>query len=189
MHLIALAHPRSGTRYTAHCFRQAGWHVLQEELGEDGIASWMWAVESDEVPNGTPRTCPLDAEVILHVMRDPAAAVSSIAFTEESSEAWRSRWVHIPMDAGPIERAVWSYYGWNRLIDAQHPTHRTQLEEIESAVEEITGTAPYDPSVVWFNSRPHQRLPADRIKATTWKHEETAIIWDAVTAMYAEMGS
>jgi hypothetical protein len=185
MRVVVLAHPRSGTAYTAACFRRAGWDVGHEWLGTDGIASWMWAVQSAHVPWGVPRLETLVADVVLHVMREPAAAVSSIAYTEHQSEPWRARWVDIPEDAGSIERAVWSYYGWNRLIARQRPTHTAQLEQIETAVTAITGRA-FDALTAYRNQRHHPSHSADEIKATVWEHPLTATLWDHTNAIYQE---
>jgi hypothetical protein len=90
------------------------------------------------------------------------------------------------MEAGPVERAIWSIYGWNHLIALQKPTLRAQIDYVEGAVEEITGTNPYQPSVVWYNSRQHPRFTADVIKATVWERHETAVLWDGLMYQYAE---
>jgi hypothetical protein len=151
----------------------------------------MWAVTSDSVPYGIPRAWPIEFNVVLHVIREPAAAVSSIAYTEQSTEAWRSKWVEIPADADPLERAVWSLYGWNQIISQHPPTHRAQLEWVERTVEEIAGPMRHhtDSNVLWFRRRPHPRLYADQIKASPWKHEDTARLWDGLVSQHAEAAS
>lgn len=188
MRVVVLAHPRSGTCYAAHCFQSAGWNVEHETLGHDGIASWMWAVVSREVPWGAARfPAHIGAPNVLHIMREPAAAVSSIAYTEMNTEEWRAKWVPIPRDAGDVERAVWSYLGWNLLIQAQGPTHRAQLEHVELAVNAVTENSRWRPPEGKRNDRMHAVLSADQIKATPWVHPVTAQLWDRVNAMYEEM--
>ena len=187
MRVVVLAHPRSGTGYTAWCFQCGGWDVGHEKIAHDGISSWQWAVKSDAVPWGAPRGERSLPETVLHVMREPAAAISSIAFTETSTEDWRAKWVHIPRDAEPIERAIWSYLGWNLLIQAQGPTHRAQLESIETMVAAMTRQYPLLVPKGHRNDRMHASLSADQIKATPWRYPITTQLWDRVNAMYGEM--
>jgi hypothetical protein len=187
MRVLVLGHPRSGTGYAAHCFTRAGWEVGHERVGRDGIASWMWAVEGVPVPWGDPRAGGLRFDNVLHILREPAACVASIAFAERGSEAWRAQHIDIPPDAAKIERAVWSLNGWNRLISQlTPPTHTAQTEQIEQAVEAITGAPPWEPSDRARNARAHRRVSADEIKATPWVYPETALLWDNITAQYAE---
>ena len=188
MRVLVLGHPRSGTGYTAACFRQCGWDVGHEKRGEDGIASWMWAVPADVVPWGDPRGFGPLPETVLHVLREPAACVSSVAYTEHHSEVWRAKWVRVPEDCGPIERAVWSLHGWSQLIEGNHPTHTAQLERVEKTVRSITGIKPRFPVGKRINERMHAVLSADEIKATHWVHPETATLWDSITADYEEAG-
>jgi hypothetical protein len=187
MRVIVTGHPRSGTGYTAHCFRCAGWDVGHEKVGSDGISSWMWAVKSTEVPWGTPRNVYPGATTELHIMREPAAAISSIAYVEQSTEAWRAQWIAIPFDACPVERAIWSYLGWNLLILAQAPTHSVQLEHVEAKVSEITGEQSLEIPKGYRNDRLHTVLSADQIKATPWRHPITAQLWERVNAIYDRM--
>lgn len=185
MRVVVLGHPRSGTGYAARCLSVCGWEVGHENVMHDGISSWMWAVESDDVPWGTARGDTPLPDTVLHILRDPAACVASVAFTERSSEEWRGRWVTLPIDCDDIERAVWSLFGWTRLIEKSQPTHRAKLEDIERVVSEITGAPPPPPCVHLFNVRVHRQLSADEIKATPWVYPETAQLWDRITADYA----
>jgi len=192
MKVIVLAHPRSGTRYVAHCFRCGGWDVQHEQVGSDGISSWMWAAPAGEkVPWGASRRETDSADVVLHVMREPGAAISSIAYTEGASEPWRSRWIVIPKDAGIVERAIWSYYGWNALIGQRSaPTHRAQLEQIELAVARIVGGA--DPLFMAMHPRaeasrhprPHPSFCMAEIATMTWKYDKTAGLLKAIGNEY-----
>jgi hypothetical protein len=147
----------------------------------------MWAVKDEwGVPWGEARGDKPVPATVLHVLREPAACVSSVAYTEHLSEPWRAKFISIPSEFGDIERAVWSVYGWSRLIERNRPTHTTQLGNVEHAVDEITGRAPEAPSVLWRNERLHASLKADEIKAMRWVHPKTAQMWDRITADYAE---
>lgn len=194
MRVIALAHPRSGTRYTAHCFRCAGWDVQHEQIGSDGISSWTWAVNSSKVPWGVPRNNIGRTEFVLHVMREPGAAISSIAYTEYASEPWRAKWIVIPADAGVLERAVWSYYGWNKLIEKNQPTHHAQLEQVEPVIAKITNHDPIfmvverDKRNSCRNGRPHPTFSLEEITATRWKYSQTADLLKQTQEMYEKIG-
>ena len=188
MRVLIVGHPRSGTGYAAHCFRQCHWRVGHEVALADGIASWQWAVDTKIVPWGYAREGRPLPETVLHVLRDPADCVMSTAYTEQGSEAWRREHVKIPIDhmSGPIERAIWSIFGWTRLIEKLKPTHTAKLASVERAVGEITGTMPIkSSSAAVLNARPHPTQSADEIKAMRWFHPETATFWDRISADYA----
>ena len=188
MRVLVLGHPRSGTGYTAACFRQCGWEVGHEKLERDGISSWMWAVCSRDVPWGDARGDRRSPPVVLHILREPAACVASVAYTEFGSDEWRAKWIRIPEGCGVIERAVWSLHGWSRLIESHRPTHRAQIELVEKAVRKITGIKPRLPEGTRINGRGHALVSADEIKATPWVHHETAVLWDRICVDYAEAG-
>ena len=186
MRVVVLGHPRSGTGYTAHCFRQSGWDVGHEKHGRDGIASWMWPVQAERVPWGEVRGDNPLPETVLHVMRNPAACASSVAYTEHRSEEWRSKWIRIPEGCGAVERAIWSIHGWSRLIESNHPTHRAKLEDVERVVGEIIWAPPAPPAVHLLNERVHDRITADEIEATPWVYPESLGLWERINADYAE---
>src|SRR6185437_5691190 len=48
--ILITGHPRSGTGSAAALCRQFGLDVRHEEVGEDGIASWMMAVDDWNIP-------------------------------------------------------------------------------------------------------------------------------------------
>ena len=186
MRILILGHPRSGTGYTASCFRAAGWEVGHEIIGRDGIASWMWAVNSDEVPWGDARRNAACPGIVLHVLRDPAECLCSVACTESDSEKWRMKWISIPKGLHLLERSVWSMHAWGALIRGNNPTHTCQLESVEETVVRITGNE-IDPEYPTIrNDRFHSRASADEIKATAWKHPDTARLWDQITSDYYE---
>jgi hypothetical protein len=195
MRVVVLAHPRSGTGYAAHCFRSVGWDVQHEQAGSAGISSWMWAVDSPQVPWGLPRNgYALDGvETLLHVMREPAAAICSIAYVEQASEPWRRQWIEIPLECNAFERAIWSYYGWQALIDANKPTRRAQLEQIERVVGEITGRDPIfmiaeTPSKRrGINSRSHPTFPLGQLSHMAFKYKKTHKMLRSLCDRYEEM--
>ena len=165
MRYCILGHPRSGTGYMARLFQTVGRDVGHEKLGIDGIASWQWAVATDVVPWGEPRGAreSLAAYEVIHVMRDPVAAVSSVACTEAPSEAWRRRWIHIPVGS-PIERAIWSLLQWNLLVRSQRVDHTTSLDGAPELVARLTGEEPdHEAAFASRNQRPHPELAEHEI--------------------------
>jgi hypothetical protein len=188
MRVLIVGHPRSGTTYAGHCFRRtAGWKVGHETPQADGVSSWMWAVRSWYSPNGKPRGDTPLPPAVLHILREPARCVSSVRYVEGGSENWRRNFIKIPgTECGAVERAVWSIYGWTRLIrENTHPTHVAQTERVERAVAQITGFEELGVDQ-YLNTQPHPRLSADQIKAMTWVYPETAIMWDHIQADYEE---
>jgi hypothetical protein len=148
----------------------------------------MWAVDSATMPWGDSRGATPLPENVLHVLREPAACVASVALTERGSELWRREWVRIPpvLYCGKVERAVWSIHGWTRLIEQSRPTHRAKLEDVERVVGEIVGAPTPSKSPHLFNARAHRRISADEIKATPWVYPGTAQLWDRIVADYDE---
>lgn len=124
---LVLSHPRSGSGYMSHLFKTAGYDVGHERVGKHGISSWMLATYApppwtfDYAERGDYKF-----DTIIQVIREPIAAVASIALTESASLYFRSKYVLIYGNL--YERAVMSYIGWNKLIQAQQPHYTWRLE-------------------------------------------------------------
>lgn len=125
--ILITAHPRSGTGYMAQLLQLYGFDVQHEAVGADGISSWGFAVRHlpfahfDNKHRGQ-----FTFTHHIQTVRDPIEAIASIAYTEQKSEAWRSKFV--VLFGNPVQRATMSYMGWNKLIYAQNPTLITKLE-------------------------------------------------------------
>lgn len=107
-----------------------GLDVLHEKMGEHGISSWMFAVGgAQKVPWTYDDSAPVDYsfKTLVHVIREPLAAISSVYFTESVSEAWRSE--HCLICGNKMERAVASYIGWNKMIQSRGPDYTVALED------------------------------------------------------------
>lgn len=129
--ILILGHPRSGTGYMAKLMQSFGMDVGHEKLGEHGISDWMFAVRSDDKPWGHKSNLDLEFRHIIHVIREPIAAINSIAWTEnlrKKSLNYRKRYVLIPDKVNPVRTAVYSYLGWNQLIKSWHPDLTIKLE-------------------------------------------------------------
>ena len=185
MRVQVLGSPRGGTRCLAALFHSAGWKVGHEEILEDGISSWQWAVRSPWVPWGDARGDHPRAENLIHVLRDPRTAIPSIVNITARSEHWRSQWVFVPPNAHPFERAVFSYVGWHALIRARGPDYVTKLETAEDPVSKLTGcrVSPIrDPFM--RNERPHPVASEDEI--TTHLSRSGRDAWDRALELWEE---
>lgn len=130
MKYLILGHPRSGTKYMSEMFKNNGHDIGHEEMGKDGTSNWQMAVYASEYPyKGKDDFTRIDFEpdVLVHVIRNPIDAISSIAFTEQPSEWFRAKYV--PIFGNFVERAILSYVGWNKLITAQKPDIVLPLEK------------------------------------------------------------
>lgn len=153
---LILAHPRSGTGYMANLFKLNGLDVGHEYMGKDGTSNWQFAVCAEKYPYDVDgiRRQDVSFETVIHVIRKPIDAINSIAFTEERSEAFRAEYV--PIIGNVFERAVLSYYGWNRLIAAQQPHKTIKLETAQQDLGFENGS-----DIV--NARPHDVLGEEQL--------------------------
>jgi len=75
---LIVAPPRSGTTYCSQWLQHRGYDVGHEQMGEEGMSSWLAAIETEESPFGLqPVSCHRGYDII-HVMRDPVKVVSSL---------------------------------------------------------------------------------------------------------------
>jgi len=125
-------HPRSGTGYMAKLFQKNNIDIGHEQMGEQGISSWQFAVNSQVYPfehDGLVRS-DYSFDQIIHVIRDPMACINSVAFTERPSEAFRMK--YLVLYGNVFERAVLSVIGWNKLVHSLAPSITIQVEKAAS---------------------------------------------------------
>lgn len=168
---LVIGHPRSATGYMAQLFQFHGYDVTHEKLGKNGISSWMFAVYGRNVPftfDGSAHkgNC---WKNIIHIVRDPLKTISSVVFTESASLAWRRQFVLIKKDSSPIEQAVESFIGWNKLIKSWEPDVILQAESAERNLPLFLqkrgyNTKPNCDIAKNNNSRPHPHLTLSQIK-------------------------
>jgi len=144
--ILAIGHPRCGSRYTSELLSACGLDVGHEKMGKDGISSWMFAVE-DESPwarNPLARSRKHKFfEHIVHFVRDPRTAIPSIVReNRHSDKSYVFRRKHIlsafgvDLDAAgsEVERATMSYLYWNKLVEAQPIDLTVRVEDAEESV-------------------------------------------------------
>lgn len=173
-----LAHPRSGTGYMAALLQANGLDVGHETMGEHGISSWMFAVQTDSVPFTFDNSAPTQYEFehTLHVIREPVSAISSIYHTEHGSLEWRAKW--LCLWGNKMEQAVSSYIGWNKLILGLNPV-TFKLENTDV----ILG---------WLNNKGLIRTSEKAYKTNTREHPKLSVkdIQDAINpSLYKELKS
>ena len=124
---LIITHPRGGSGYMSKLFQANGFDVQHESMGKDGTSNWQYAVCSDEYPFTTDyKRQDVNFKTVIQVMREPLAAINTIAYVEGRSEDFRAKYV--PLVGNPFERAILSYYGWHGLIKAQNPDKILALE-------------------------------------------------------------
>ena len=158
--ILITGHPRSGTASAAAMFRQAGLDIRHEEVGKDGTSSWMMAVKAEKYPYGFDhyRRQDIRFKTIIHIVRQPIAAIASIAHTEQLTEAFRGQYV--TLFGNHTERAVLSYIGWNKLIHAQLPDITCKTESLTSVVRLLTGAEV--PAMI-LNTREHPSMTKESV--------------------------
>ena len=142
--LLAVGHPRCGSRYMSELLKACGLDVGHERMGKHGLSSWMFAVEDDHNPWARD---PLAVSRkhkyfghVMHFVRDPRTAVPSIIRENRHSEksyAFRRKHIKEALDVdldtarSEVERALLSYLCWNKLIEMRKVDITVRVEDAE----------------------------------------------------------
>jgi hypothetical protein len=140
--ILVMGHPHCGSGSTAALMRKCGFDVGHEDMGRDGISSWMFAAHAPSVPYGgaSPLSwVPLhtDFDVTVQHLRDPFQATVSIIVenTVEPSLAFRRENIlrafgfDITEFTNELDRAIASYLFWNKLVELRRPTFTFRIED------------------------------------------------------------
>ena len=105
---------RCGSKYLSVVMRAAGFHVLHEQMGRDGIVSWHMAVDADAVPLG-PASREYRFDHVFHFVRHPLTAIPSIAAADLSDESWEFIRKYVPYrsDEPAVLKSARYWYHWN----------------------------------------------------------------------------
>lgn len=119
--IIGLGHPRCGTGFTASLLQQNGLEVGHEEIGADGIVSWMQVARRGSSPWGATLTdYPPEATLFL-VARSPLGALNSVATENQQIRSigfraeviWEQCGVDIfAHDNQSGDPAIYDFLGW-----------------------------------------------------------------------------
>lgn len=121
---LILGHPRSGTGFMSILLQRYGYRVGHEWMMEDGISSWMFVVEDNQIfIDRTLNRKNFDFEYIIMNIRHPLDIVSSTYFTENTvKRSLNHRAKFVDMEGlNDVEQTVKSVLGWYRLIEMQRP--------------------------------------------------------------------
>ncbi|SNY05901.1 hypothetical protein SAMN06265827_101172 [Orenia metallireducens] len=172
---LNIGHPRSGTGFTSKLLKKFAYDVGHEVLGEDGISSWMFAVEEDQFwgPRGVNRKN-YEFEHLIMNIRKPLDIISSVLYTENTvpvSYNLRAKYIDFT-GLNEIEKAVKSVLGWYKIIQAQNPELILKVDanpeqtlyyylryQLEEDVEFPLETLPTN-----VNARKHSKLSYEEIK-------------------------
>jgi len=146
--LLALAAPRSGTRYVKTALRGAGVKVGHESFKADGTVGMFFAVEDCAYPGkhwctedeSRQRRSDYTFDQTWHFVRDPRKAIASMASSVLSQLVWFWQERHTGISAGIYPkklRAMKFWVAWNEIIEACHPDFFFRVEEMSAVWPEI----------------------------------------------------
>ena len=180
--LLVMAHPRSGTGYMAKLFQNLGLDIGHETMGAAGLSSWQMVVpdsrslrfqyqlfRSEVLPQKA-----YDFNCRIHLIRDPRKAIPSIQLENVSIESWNYRKTHIfrffkvdiDQYTSSLEKAIASYYYWNKLIASSNPDYTVRLEQVAQDLHPIF--AKHYPSLV--SKLAEGAFITDKVNQSTAKH-------------------
>ena len=147
---LILASPRSGTNSSADFLQQLSYKVGHENMQNDGISSWMCAVNSNDYPFQKPINLQqFHFENIIHIVRNPFNIIPSLILENKYSPNNKSYLfrrhfiqkefnINLPENTlnhnltQDIETAILTYIFWNKIIDKNKPTLTIKLENLNS---------------------------------------------------------
>lgn len=148
---LCVGHPRCGTASISNYFCQMGYDVRHENMGNDGVSSWMLAVEDEYYPWGDVKDrFRYYFKNIIHIVRNPFDAIPSIILEnkyspENKSYEFRKKYIEIILgikfpdinfDAvdlkTEIELAIKTFLYWNKICKLLKPTCVCKLEDIST---------------------------------------------------------
>lgn len=119
--IVGLGHPRCGTGFAASLLQQHGLDVQHEDIGADGVVSWMQVARRRAGPWGnTLADYPPHTKVFL-VARSPLAALNSVATENQQTRSigfrsqviWERRKVDLFVwDNQTAGEGVYDFFGW-----------------------------------------------------------------------------
>lgn len=128
---------RSGTMYISKLLTECHLDVGHEWTGNDGLSSWLFAVNAEIAPWGT-EPGSVTFKHTFHQVRDPLKVISSV-FTHEPQESWEYIISNIPeisWEDSRLTKAAKFWYYWN--LSAQAKSEWTyRVEDIAAALPEM----------------------------------------------------
>ena len=144
-----------------------GYSVGHEQLLDDGISSWMQAVDTPEVPFGTARDG-TDYTHVIHVVRHPVHTIASMSGGillqgDPAALTFMRQFITVHKSTA-INMAVQTYVRWNTLITRMQPVLRLKAETARTVLPAWLAAHDLPAKRVTalparnYNSRLHHRL-------------------------------
>lgn len=138
--IVGLGHPRCGTGFAANLLQQHGLDVRHEDIGVDGVVSWMQVAKRRAGPWGNTLSEYPDGTKMFLVARSPLAALNSVATENQQTRSigfrsqliWDRRGVDLFVwDNQTAGKDIYDFFGWAVMSLAYW--YDICLEDIEQA--------------------------------------------------------
>jgi hypothetical protein len=143
MKFLIISNPRSGSSSITNYFKQIGYNIGHETIFNDGVCSWMMAV-NDKYPWGNTKSKnEYKFDNVIHLLRNPFDTIPSLILENKYSENNKSylfRKKHIkkilnqdltPYESNDLELATLTYIYWNQICSKNNPDYTIKIENLE----------------------------------------------------------
>ena len=154
--ILIIAPPRSGTGYASRCMVDVGFDVGHERLNENGISSWLWAVDCYDDARWGHNYQNIKPDLTIMLLRRPEDIIASLAFSAERAIDWMAKYVEVKGNT-PVERASYAVLGWIKKCLERKPDFLVTLDDLPAFCNEMFGKFP-DESLRGYNARKHRIL-------------------------------
>lgn len=127
--ILGLGHPRTGTGYTSNLFNAWGLDIGHEKIGEDGIIAWQLASKLEPRVFMETFEDKYRYKYIIYNVRNPKNSIPSIVHTETRTNLYRFCSINVASSENPVENAIISILGWDKLITARNPDFTYRVED------------------------------------------------------------
>jgi hypothetical protein len=178
MRIIVIGCPRSGFRYIARVFTEAGLPVGHEHWRECGRADYTM----------TPQKMPVDA-LVLHQMRKPLDVIGSMQTIQDRS--WELLMKHTSANKTHdlIERGMRAYLEWNRIAEAK-ADYSYRVEDLDDVWDFITSRNMLDIDEPLPDVRRNLNTRKGRYKPLEWEdlEERNLELTEKIVEYYVGLG-
>jgi len=115
--ILIIGHPKCGTGYISKLFQNWGYDIGHEQMGKDGISSWMMTVNAEKYPFPNPLLKYYNFENIICILRHPLKSIQTIHAVSDQNKIckeFREKYIG-KIDNNSFNGACKSYLKWNKL--------------------------------------------------------------------------
>ena len=158
--ILCIGHPRTGTGTTTDYINQLGYNIGHEYMKNDGVSSWMLAVDDNYYPWGNVKNInQYHFDKIVHIVRNPFDAIPSIILENkfcDKSYNFRKRnikkYLNIQLPNSnnnktikdDIETAIQTYVYWSKICELKTPNIVCKIEDTET----LKALNPYNKKII-----------------------------------------